>query len=407
MSRFVLPLVAACLLLGCGSSVSPYPGQDSTEVGADPVTASIPVGTVLVTTGDVNLRSGPAKTWSIIEVIPAGDTVLVVTADPSNGFYEVDHDGAVGWCSGKYLELAPDAGPGAEDAGGTGGSGGDCAVGTLQRIIPLHLTHAAFPSSGHPDVAVHVPTGFRPCDHPSLVVYFHGFWNCVVNAMGDVDTPCSSGGAERVALQLVTHFDEAGVNAILVATEIAFDVASGDPGKLSNTGEFRAMLHEMLVGHLDAMLGYPLDVGSFDRIVLASHSGGYHAVADVIQAGKVPIDQVLLFDSLYGYESTYESWVKQSLSGFKQKRRFANVWSTGGGTLDNSESLESSIASALSQAGLSSLLFYDGATSTSLSAQDYAHPIFLKHSGLGHYDIPRHYFAPLLRASGIAPIATP
>jgi len=66
-----------------------------------------------------------------------------------------------------------------------------------------------------------------------------------------------------------------------------------------------------------------------------------------------------------------------------------------------------SAAAALSQAGLSSLLFYDGATTTQVEAQDYEHPVFFKHSGLGHYDIPRHYFGPLLRASGIAPIVTP
>ena len=85
-------------------------------------------------------------------------------------------------------------------------------------------------------------------------------------------------------------------------------------------------------------------------------------------------------------------------------RRFADLWTTSGGTLDNSLDLEGKVDTALQQAGLSQLLFFDDATTTTLGAGDYAHSLFFKHSGLAHSDVPRHYFQPLMIASGFAPL---
>jgi uncharacterized protein YgiM (DUF1202 family) len=76
---------------------------------------SIPVGTTLVSTTDVNLRKGPSTSDAIIHVVSQGSTVKVLDSTPQNGFYKVDHNGTVGWSFGQYYT---------ESAGGGGGGGG-------------------------------------------------------------------------------------------------------------------------------------------------------------------------------------------------------------------------------------------------------------------------------------------
>jgi uncharacterized protein YgiM (DUF1202 family) len=74
---------------------------------------SIPVGTTLVSTADVNLRNGPSTSNTILHVVSLGSTVTVVDATPQNGFYKVNHAGTVGWSSGQYYK---------ESSGGGGGN---------------------------------------------------------------------------------------------------------------------------------------------------------------------------------------------------------------------------------------------------------------------------------------------
>ena len=59
---------------------------------------------------------------------------------------------------------------GARDAVARRSSSTSCAAG-------------AFPGSGHPDVAVHVPPGFDATRRPGVVVYFHGWQGCVAAAL--------------------------------------------------------------------------------------------------------------------------------------------------------------------------------------------------------------------------------
>lgn len=64
-----------------------------------------------VTASDgLNLRTGPSTSNAIILVMPHG-TVVQVTAT-SNGWYKVDDNGHVGWCSGLYLNPVSSGGGG-------------------------------------------------------------------------------------------------------------------------------------------------------------------------------------------------------------------------------------------------------------------------------------------------------
>ncbi len=68
-------------------------------------TGSMPLGTQLVTTTALNLRSQPSKTSMVITVMPTGAAVTVVDQqDANNGYYRVQYQGTKGWAAGAYLE---------------------------------------------------------------------------------------------------------------------------------------------------------------------------------------------------------------------------------------------------------------------------------------------------------------
>lgn len=55
-------------------------------------------------TSALNLRSGPATTYSVVVVMPAGATVIL-TGQESNGFHSVDYNGVKGWAFTTYLSI--------------------------------------------------------------------------------------------------------------------------------------------------------------------------------------------------------------------------------------------------------------------------------------------------------------
>jgi uncharacterized protein YraI len=105
--RFAL----AALALGVAACSADATAVDSDELhGADEsvgssqskVSGTLTAGTTLKATSDVNLRSGPSSSYSILHVVPLGSSVTVVDGTPQNGFYKVNHAGTVGWSSGAY-----------------------------------------------------------------------------------------------------------------------------------------------------------------------------------------------------------------------------------------------------------------------------------------------------------------
>jgi len=56
------------------------------------------------TTSDLNVRSGPATSYSILIVIPSGQS-LTLTGQTSNGFHSVSWNGYSGWAFSTYLAI--------------------------------------------------------------------------------------------------------------------------------------------------------------------------------------------------------------------------------------------------------------------------------------------------------------
>jgi hypothetical protein len=281
-----------------------------------------------------------------------------------------------------------------------------CPV-ALSSPLSFTLTHGAFAGSGHPDVAVHVPAGYDACAPQGAIVYFHGFRNCVLNTIGSIDGECTPGGGTRTAHHLIDQLDAAHVNAILIAVEVAYDQSSGATGALANSGGLRDLLKELFDDHLGAMLGRTTSLADLDRVVLASHSGGYTAVARGLDHGQLPhVDEVMLFDSLYGEFAAYDGYTVDQLARFDpvgEHRRFAVVYTDGGGTDANSRALAGRIETGLAAIGHPEWMLFDDTTPT-LDAAAFAHPIALKHSMLSHDGVVTYYFQRFVTAAGFAPL---
>lgn len=64
---------------------------------------SQPSNVIMVTTADLNLRTGPGTSYSIIRVIPSGAEVTV--SNTSSGWAKVSYGGSTGYASLSYLKL--------------------------------------------------------------------------------------------------------------------------------------------------------------------------------------------------------------------------------------------------------------------------------------------------------------
>lgn len=108
-----LTTVTMLALAGCAadSEFSAAAGEellsvDELAVTADALTSSVPVGSTLKTTANLNLRSGVGTGYAVRLVIPKGANVVTVnTTQPSGGWYNVKYNGVTGWASGSYLTL--------------------------------------------------------------------------------------------------------------------------------------------------------------------------------------------------------------------------------------------------------------------------------------------------------------
>jgi hypothetical protein len=271
----------------------------------------------------------------------------------------------------------------------------------LPRSIFYDLRAGAFPGSGRPDVAVHVPPGFDATSRPGVVVYFHGWSTCVEAALADGDVSCVDGGEPRGPSHLAAQLDDAEVNAVLVAVELRADQATGEPGQLATFGGLRALLRELFDEHLSAALGAgegacPLEVDGLDRVVVVAHSGGYQAAAAAVAMGEVPaVHEVVLLDALYGADDVFARWVAEAQ--FDASRRFVDLYTCCGGTLERSRTL-----AALAE-DVSPGLVEDDDGDGELRARTLARPLAFKRVPRLHTELPGAYFRAVVGAAGFAP----
>lgn len=260
----------------------------------------------------------------------------------------------------------------------------------------LSLDAGAFPPGPHPSALVYVPSRFDPTPPISIVVYLHGFNNCVVNVVRDAGGECTPGGGTRAAYALASQLETSGKNAILLVPEIDFDQATGAPGNLGKSNGFKALLAETL-GDLAQPLGNATlaDVG---RVVVASHSGGYESASGLINKGGVPIAELYMLDSLYESDSEamteFDPWAEMLGDG----HRYGNVYTAGGGTEANSQDQATRMSKAF---GGDMAILLDDRTADTLTTAQYAHPLIFKFSALAHDAVPTYYFGKFVGTSSL------
>jgi hypothetical protein len=275
---------------------------------------------------------------------------------------------------------------------------GEVAAATLPapagQVVPMQLDHGAFPAIGaHPNALWYVPPGFDATPPVDVIVYLHGFDNCITNVIASSNSACTPGYPLRYSYGLAAQVDGARKNVLLLAVEMPYDQASSDPGTLGSDGGLSALLS-------DAMAQLPSGSATLDdlgSVVVASHSGGYRAAAGCAQRGGVTVREVWLLDSLYGSTADFDAWVQADPGSFSDgTRRFADIYTTFAGTLANSQAMAHRVAAWIPAAAL-----VDDRTSATWPAATYGHGALFKRSGLAHDAVPRYYFGKLVATSPI------
>ncbi len=171
------------------------------------------------------------------------------------------------------------------------------------------------PAAGHYDdssVLLVIPPRLKQDRKTDLIFWFHGWHN-------NIDTALQFYGLAR-------QFAAANCDAVLVLAEAAKNAADSYGGKLKRKGDFAALVK----GVMEELKQYGIVPGDAvaGHIVLGCHSGGYSAVADILGNGGMPVDEIFLFDALYGRLPVFLNWIGED------KRHHFVHWYTdhGGGT---------------------------------------------------------------------------
>lgn len=143
-------------------------------------------------------------------------------------------------------------------------------------------------------VLVVVPAGLYAGSTVDLVVWFHGWHN-------NIDTALQFYGLAR-------QFAASRRNAVLVLPEAARNAADSYGGKMRRDGMFRLLVADVLA-ELKRNKTIPANAVA-GHVVLAGHSGAYSVMADILEHGQQPVDEVFLFDALYGRMNEFVRWAE-------------------------------------------------------------------------------------------------
>ncbi|MGH6678882.1 MAG: alpha/beta hydrolase, partial [Bradyrhizobium sp.] len=155
-------------------------------------------------------------------------------------------------------------------------------------------------------VLVHIPESFDVQKPGVIVVFFHG--NCATLERDVRDR------------QLVPQqISDSGVNAVLLAPQMAVDAADSSAGKFWQPGGFKRFIKES-ADHLARLYGDPGAAKAFADmpIVIVGYSGGFLPTAWSLDVGGLAdhVRGVVLLDAVYGQLDKFASWIEHHRSGF-------------------------------------------------------------------------------------------
>ena len=155
-------------------------------------------------------------------------------------------------------------------------------------------------------VLMHVPENFDVRKPGVIVVFFHGNGATLERDVRD--------------RQLVPQqISESGVNAVLLAPQLAVDAADSSAGKFWQPGGFKRFIDES-ADHLAQLYGDPRAAKAFANmpIIIVGYSGGFLPTAWSLEVGGLGnrVRGVFLLDAVYGELDKFASWIENNRSGF-------------------------------------------------------------------------------------------
>jgi hypothetical protein len=174
----------------------------------------------------------------------------------------------------------------------------------------IGFDNSVFPKSGgrYSDnrVLVHVPAGFDVRKPGVILVFFHGHRATLERDVRDRQL-------------LPAQVSESGVNAVLVAPQLAYDAADSSAGRLAEPNGFKRLMAEA-AEHLARVHGDPRTKEAFARmpVVIVAYSGGFLSAASSLNVGGLGkrVIGVVLMDAIYGEMDKFTSWIARNRSGF-------------------------------------------------------------------------------------------
>src|SRR6266567_1280199 len=155
-------------------------------------------------------------------------------------------------------------------------------------------------------VLVHVPEHFDVRKPGVIVVFFHGNGATLERDVRD--------------RQLVPQqISDSGVNAVLLAPQLAVNAADSSAGKFWQPGGFKRFIDES-ASHLARLYGDPKSAQAFANlpIVIVGYSGGFLPTAWSLDVGGATnrVRGVFLLDAVYGELDKFANWIEKNRSGF-------------------------------------------------------------------------------------------
>jgi hypothetical protein len=155
-------------------------------------------------------------------------------------------------------------------------------------------------------VLMHVPEQFDINKPGVIVVFFHGNGATLERDVRD---------RQRVPQQI----SDSGVNAVLLAPQLAVDAADSSAGKFWQPGGLKRFVNES-ADHLASLYGDPRTAKTFANmpVIIIGYSGGFVPTAWSLEVGGLGnrVRGVFLLDAVYGELDKFASWVENNRSGF-------------------------------------------------------------------------------------------
>jgi hypothetical protein len=153
---------------------------------------------------------------------------------------------------------------------------------------------------------LYIPRGFDIQRPAAIIIFLHGNF---ANLASDV----------RDRQQVPRQVAESGLNAVLVAPQLARNAADSSSGHFWEPGIFGKYVDEA-IGKLTRLHGDPRSRAAFEQapVILAGYSGGYQPIAFGLAVGGIAdrVRGIILFDAMFAEFDKFADWVARHPGGF-------------------------------------------------------------------------------------------